>query len=142
MRVEAAFTDLPNLRQPIGGGFFYWNVRYLDGYTNQGNIIGNGTVGRQGIAVRADTTYWVASDKKLQFGYRNEISDSDFLQGGNLRDLHFKSEWTFNPRISVSSLFQYEWWNFPILTAGKKQNDFTASIQVTYWPHWRLKRGI
>jgi hypothetical protein len=141
MRVEAAFTDLPNLRQPIGGGFFYWNVRYLDGYTNQGNIIGNGTVGRQGIAVRADTTYWVASDKKLQFGYRNEIADSDFLQGGNLRDLHFKSEWTFNPRISVSSLFQYEWWNFPILTAGKKQNDFTASIQVTYWPHWRLKRG-
>jgi Capsule assembly protein Wzi/PAP2 superfamily len=141
MRVEAAFTNLPNLVQPPNGGFFYWNVRYLDGYTNKGNILGNATVGRQGIALRADSTYWVASDKKLQFGYRSEIADNTFLQGGNLRDLHFKSEWTFNPRISVSSLFQYEWWNFPLLTAGKKQNDFTASVQVTYWPHWRLKRG-
>jgi hypothetical protein len=141
LRVEAAFTNLPNLVQPPNGGFFYWNVRYLDGYTNKGNILGNATVGRQGIALRADSTYWVASDKKIQFGYRSEIADNSFLQGGNLRDLHVKSEWAFSPRLSVSSLFQYEWWNFPLLTAGQKQNDFTASVQVTYWPHWRLKRG-
>jgi Capsule assembly protein Wzi/PAP2 superfamily len=141
LRVEAAFTNLPGLLQTPQGGFFYWNTRYLDGYTNNGNILGNGTVGRQGIALRADTTYWVASDKTLQIGYRSEIVDSMFLQGGNLRDIHFKSEWALTPKISLSSLLQYEWWNFPLLTAGKKQNDFTASFQLTYWPHWRLKRG-
>ncbi len=141
LRVEAAFTNLPGLIQTPQGGFFYWNTRYLDGYTNNGNILGNGTVGRQGIALRADTTYWVASDKTLQIGYRSEIADSMFLQGGNLRDIHFKSEWALTPKISLSSLLQYEWWNFPLLTAGKKQNDFTASFQLTYWPHWRLKRG-
>ena len=141
MRVEASYTNLPGLVQTAQGGFFYWNVRYLDGYTNQGNILGNATVGRQGIALRADSTYWVSSDKTLQFGYRSEIADNMFLQGGNLRDIHFKSEWAFSPRVSLSSLLQYEWWNFPLLSAGKKQNDFTASFQLTYWPHWRLKRG-
>jgi hypothetical protein len=141
LRVEAAFTNLPGLVQTPQGGFFYWNTRYLDGYTNKGNILGNAAVGRQGIALRADTTYWVASDKTLQIGYRSEIVDSMFLQGGNLRDIHLKSEWALTPKVSLSSLLQYEWWNFPLLTAGKKQNDFTASFQLTYWPHWRLKRG-
>jgi Capsule assembly protein Wzi/PAP2 superfamily len=141
LRVEAAFTNLPGLVQTSQGGFFYWNTRYLDGYTNNGNILGNGTVGRQGIALRADTTYWVAADKTLQVGYRSGIADNMFLQGGNLRDIHFKSEWALTPKVSLSSLLQYEWWNFPLLSAGKKQNDFTASFQLIYWPHWRLKRG-
>ncbi|MGZ4875856.1 MAG: capsule assembly Wzi family protein, partial [Candidatus Angelobacter sp.] len=141
LRLEASYTNLPGLIQTPQGGFFYWNTRYLDGYTNKGNILGNAAVGRQGIALRADSTYWVASDKTLQIGYRSEIADNMFLQGGNLRDIHFKSEWALTPKVSLSSLLQYEWWNFPLLSAGKKQNDFTASFQLTYWPHWRLKRG-
>jgi hypothetical protein len=142
LRVEASYTNLPGLIQfNQGGGFFYWNVRYLDGYTNKGNILGNATVGRKGIAMRADSTYWVASDKTLQLGYRSEIADNMFLQGGNLRDIHFKSEWSFSPRVSLSSFLQYEWWNFPLLSAGDKQSNFTASFQLTYWPHWRLKPG-
>lgn len=141
MRIEASYTNLPGLIQTPEGGFFYWNDRYLDGYTNKGNIIGDATVGRQGISFRASSTYWVASDKTVQFGYRSEIADSMFLQGGNLRDLYFKSEWALNRKLSLSSFLQYEYWNFPILSAGKKQNDFTASFQLTYWPHWSLKRG-
>jgi capsule assembly protein Wzi/PAP2 superfamily protein len=140
-RVEASFTNLPEWRQNSQGGFFYWNVRYLDGYTNKGGIIGNATVGRQGIALRAQSTYWVASDKTLQFGYRNEIADNMFLKGGNLRDTFFKSEWSFSPKVSLTSLLQYEWWNFPLLSAGQKQTNFTASFQLTYWPHWRQKGG-
>jgi Capsule assembly protein Wzi/PAP2 superfamily len=140
-RVEAAFTNVPQFLEPLGGGFFYWNTRYLDGYTNQGNIIGNATVGRQGISLRAESTYWFASDKTIQIGYRSNIVDNMFLQGGNIRDMYLHSEWNFNHRMSLSSFLQYEWWNFPLLTAGKKQNDFTASFQLTYWPHWRWKRG-
>jgi hypothetical protein len=140
-RVEASYTNLPGLIQTPQGGFFYSNDRYLDGYTNKGNIIGDGTVGRQGIALRADSTYWFASDKTIRVGYRSEIADNMFLQGGNLRDIHLKSEWSFGPQVSLTSLLQYEWWNFPLLSAGKKQNDFTAQFQLTYWPHWRLKRG-
>jgi hypothetical protein len=141
MRVEASYTNLPGLIQTAEGGFFYWNDRYLDGYTNKGNIMGDATVGRQGISFRASTTYWAASDKTVQFGYRSEIADSMFLQGGNLRDIYAKSEWALTPKLSLSTFLQYEYWNFPLLTAGKKQNDFAASFQLTYWPHWRLKRG-
>lgn len=141
MRVEAAYTNLPGLFQPPQGGFFYWNVRYLDGYTNKGNIIGNATVGRQGISLRAESTYWAASDKSIQFGYRSNIVDSMFLQGGNLRDLYLRSDWSLSRNVSLSSFLQYEYWNFPLLGAGKKQNDFTASFQLTYWPHWRLRGG-
>ncbi len=141
MRVEASYTNLPGLIQTPEGGFFYWNDRYLDGYTNKGFIIGDATVGRQGISLRASSTYWVASNKTVQFGYRSEIADSMFLEGGNLRDLYIKSEWALTPKLSLSSFLQYEYWNFPLLSAGKKQNDFTASFQLTYWPHWSLKRG-
>jgi hypothetical protein len=141
MRIEASYTNLPGLIQTAEGGFFYWNDRYLDGYTNKGNIMGDATVGRQGISFRASTTYWAASDKTVQFGYRSEIADSMFLQGGNLRDIYAKSEWALAPKLSLSTFLQYEYWNFPLLSAGKKQNDFTASFQLTYWPHWRLKRG-
>jgi hypothetical protein len=140
-RTEAAYTNLPGLLEPIGGGFFYWNTRYLDGYTNQGNIIGNATVGRQGISLRAESTYWFASDKTIKAGYRSNVVDNMFLQGGNLRDAFLQSQWSFRRNLSVSSFLQYEWWNFPLLTAGKKQNDFTASFQITYWPHWRVKGG-
>ncbi len=141
LRVEAAYTNLPGLIQTSEGGFFYWNTRYLDGYTNKGNIIGNATVGRQGISYRAQSTYWLSSDRTLQFGYREEMADNMFLEGGNLRDAFFKSQWFFNPKISLVSLLQYEWWNFPLLSAGQKQTNFTASFQLTYWPHWKIKRA-
>jgi capsule assembly protein Wzi len=138
LRVEGGYTNLPGLIQPPGGGFFYWNVRYLDGYTNNGNIIGNATLGRQAIAFRAQSTYWVAADKTIQVGYRNQQVDSMFLQGGSLRDIYLHSEWSFNKQVSLTSFVQYEWWNFPLLSNGNQRNNFTASFQLTYRPHWKI----
>lgn len=140
-RFEAAYTDLQDFLQPAGGGFFYWNIRYLDGYTNKGNIMGNATVGRQGISFRATSTYWFASDKTIQLGYRSAEASPDFLQGGNLRDVQLHSEWSFKKGISLSSFLQYEWWNWPLLSDSRRQNNFTASLQVTYQPHWRFTGG-
>lgn len=139
-RVEGGYTNLPDLVQPPGGGFFNWNVRYLDGYTNNGKILGNATLGRQGIAFRASSTYWFDADKNIQLGYRNMEADKMFLGGGNLRDVSLRSEWNFGKAMSLSSFLQYEWWNFPLLSAGTKQNNFTASVRFTYWPHWRISR--
>ena len=138
-RAEVAYTDLQDFLQPVGGGFFYWNLRYLDGYTNKGNIMGNATVGRQGIAYRGSSTYWFAPDKTLRLGYRSEEADSDFAGGGHLKDVYVQCEWSFKKGVSLSSFMQYEWWNWPVL--GNKKNDFTASVQLTYWPHWRFKGG-
>ncbi len=140
-RAEGAYTNLPGLFEPAGGGFFYWNVRYLDGYTVRGNIIGDATVGRQGIALRAETTYWAAADKTVKLGYRSNIADAMFLQGGNLRDIYARSDWSLNPNVLLSSFLQYEYWNFPLLSAGEKQNNFTAAFQITWQPHWRVRHG-
>jgi len=140
-RFEGGYTDLPHLQQPAqGGGFYYWNIGYLDGHTNKGDIMGS-TIGRQGLSFRAATTYWVAPDKTVQLSYRNMETSPEFLRGGNLRDVRLRSEWSFNPNISLSSFVQYEWWNFPLLSAGNRQTNLTASFQLTYWPHWRIKRG-
>ena len=138
-RVEAAYTNLQDFLQPEGGGFFYWNTRYLDGYTNQGKIMGNATVGRQGIAYRGSSTYWFASNRTVQLGYRSEEADADFLKGGHLKDVYLQSGWSFSQNLSLTSFLQYEWWNWPLLS--NKQNDFSASLQLTYWPHWRLNGG-
>ncbi|HEY6249856.1 MAG TPA: capsule assembly Wzi family protein, partial [Candidatus Angelobacter sp.] len=139
LRVEGGYTDLPGFNQPAGGGFYYWNIGYLDGYTNKGNIMGS-TIGRQGVSVRAATTYWLASDKTIQLSYRNMETNKKFLQGGNLRDLRLQSDWSLRPQLSFKSMLQYEWWNFPLLSSGK-QSNFTASLELTYWPHWRFNGG-
>ncbi|HEY6348056.1 MAG TPA: capsule assembly Wzi family protein [Candidatus Angelobacter sp.] len=139
LRVEGGYTDLPGFNQPAGGGFYYWNIGYLDGHTNKGNIMGS-TIGRQGVSFRAATTYWLASDKTIQLSYRNMETNKKFLQGGNLRDLRLQSDWSLRPQLSLKSMLQYEWWNFPLLTPVK-QSNFTASLEVTYWPHWRFNGG-
>lgn len=138
LRAEAAYTNLPGLSQAPGGGFFYWNVRYLDGYTNKGNILGDATTGRQGISFRADSTYWISSDKTIQLGFRSNNVDSFFLRGGNFRDVYVNSKWSFPHALSLISFVQYERWNFPLLSAGRRKTDITASFQVTWEPKWRL----
>jgi hypothetical protein len=34
---------------------------------------------------------------------------------------------------------QYEQWSFPILATGR-QSDVTASVQLTFWPHWQIRK--
>lgn len=137
LRAEAAYTNLPGLIEPPGGGFFYWNVRYLDGYTNKGNIIGDATTGRQGISYRADSTYWFSSQKTIQFGFRSNNVDSMFLQGGNFRDIYLNSRWSLRHAVSLTGFIQGERWNFPLLSAGQRKTDVAASFEITYEPHWR-----
>ena len=80
--MEGGYDNLPGLLQPPGGGFFYWNTRYLDGYTNKGNILGDATLAGQGISIRADTTYWFASIRQFSSDIEANEVDSMFLQGG------------------------------------------------------------
>jgi hypothetical protein len=144
LRVEGGYTNLPELVQPLqicgcaAGGFFYWNTRYLDGYTNQGQIMGDATLGRQGIGYRGAATYWFASDRTVQVEYRQVNVDQEFLQGGDVRDFTVNSQWRLARNTALTAMLQYERWNFPLLDAGNRQHNFTASFQLTYFPHWKL----
>ncbi len=80
LRMEGTYTDLP-----IGGnvshGFFYWNDRYVDGYTNQGNLIGS-WIGRQGQGAQAWANYWFTPKNRIQLNFRHEKVSQQFIPGG------------------------------------------------------------
>src|SRR6185437_15442914 len=66
-RAEGMYTD-----PPIGGtvshGFFYFNGRYLSGYTADRNLMGS-WIGRQGQGGEGWATYWFTPQNKLQFNF-------------------------------------------------------------------------
>jgi hypothetical protein len=130
-RAEAAYTDLPGLRAT---GYYYYNDRYLDGYTNQGNIMGN-WVGRQGVGLLFNSTYWFSPRKTISVEYRSQRVNKDFLQGGSLDGFTVKSDLMLHSGISLSSSMQYQRWDFPVLAKGT-QSLLISTVQLTYWPKW------
>jgi capsule assembly protein Wzi len=119
-------------------GCFYVNDRYPGGsYVNGGNLIGS-WLGRGGQGERAWSTYWLSPRNKIQFQYRHQKVDGDYLpNGGTLNDGGVNVEFQLRPEVTVSGSVQYEKWNFPVLTPGV-QSNVTTSIQLTFWPRsWK-----
>jgi hypothetical protein len=119
-------------------GFVYAdNRRFLDGYTNDGVLMGS-WIGRAGRGGQAWLTYWLSPRNKIQLGYRLQTVSPDFIQGGRLADYSVQSEFMIGPNVGVSGLFQYEQWKFPVLNPTG-QSDVTASLQLTFYPHRRTR---
>ncbi len=117
-------------------GFVYSdNRRFLDGYTNDGYLMGS-WIGRAGRGGQGWLTYWFSPRNKVQLGYRLQGVSNDFIQGGRSVDYSAQSEFMVGPNVAVSGLFQYEQWKFPALNPTR-QSDVTASVQVTFYPHWK-----
>ncbi len=117
-------------------GFVYSdNRRFLGGYTNDGYLMGS-WIGRAGRGGQGWLTYWLSPRNKIQLGYRLQTVSPDFIQGGRLADYSAQGEFMIGPSIAVSGLFQYEQWKFPVLSPTG-QSDVTASLQLTFYPHWR-----
>lgn len=132
-RVEGVFTDNPNSNPVLQHGFFYWNDRYRNGYTNDGNLLGN-WIGREGQGAQAWSTYWFTPKDKLQFSFRHQKVSQKFVPfGGTLTDGGVSADFWLGSQVSVSGSVQYERWNFPVLAAAR-QNNTTVSIQFSYWP--------
>lgn len=135
LRAEGVKTSHPNLFSP---GFVYFDDRYVGGYTNDGNILGD-WIGRAGWGGQGWFTYWFSSRNNLQFSYRAQRVDHDFLEGGSLNDISAKwNQSLVSDQVGITALLQYENWRFPLLATDRK-TDLVASVQLTYWPHWKLK---
>jgi hypothetical protein len=128
-RAEGAFT--PDRLFP---GFFYFNVHYLSGYTNNRELMGS-WVGRQGSGFQLWSTYWFSARTTLQASYRSARVDHSFLQGGSLKDLGLTTNVVLGPEFSLQASAQYERWHFPLLSAGTVSNVTTA-LQLSYSPRW------
>ena len=132
-RAEGLYTDPPGIRAGLPRGFFYWNDRYLSGYTNDGSLIGS-WVGRQGQGVNAWATYWFTPKDNLQFSFRHEKVNKEFIpNGGTITDGGARASVWLNSTLSVSGSVQYETWDFPIISATRQSNVAT-SIEVKFWP--------
>lgn len=134
LRVEAANTDV------LSTGFYYWNGKYRSGYTNNGSLMA-GWVGRDGTGVKAQSTYWISPRNTLQVLYRQLHVGSDFLRGGEVKDIGIRTRFMLREELEVSAAAQYEHWYFPLLATGG-QNNLTATLQITYRPgSWWGARG-
>jgi hypothetical protein len=135
-RAEAVTTDPPTARS-IGGGYIYFENVYRDVYTNKGYMFGN-WIGREGKGYQGWITYWLSPQERIQLSYRNAKSAKDFVPGGTTQNLiaanailRLKPDWELN------AFAQYERWTVPVLAPGQK-SDFTASVQMTWYPHIRV----
>ncbi len=128
-RAEGAMTP-----ERLFPGFFYFNVHYLSGYTNDRQLMGN-WIGRQGNGFQAWTTYWFSGRSTLQASYRGMWVDHSFLRGGWIKDLSLSTNLPLGPDFSVQASAQYERWQFPLLSAGRVSN-MTTSVQLSYSPRW------
>jgi len=115
-------------------GCFYVNTRYPGGsYVNNGTLIGS-WLGRAGQGESAWSTYWLSPRSKIQFHFRHQKVDGDYLpRGGTVNDGGANIDFQLRPEITVSGSVQYEKWNYPILAASAVSN-VTTSLQLTFVP--------
>lgn len=128
-RAEGAVT--PDRLFP---GFFYFNVHYLSGYTNNRNLMGS-WVGRQGHGFQLWSTYWLSPRSTVQATFRTLWVDHSFLQGGWMKDLGVTANIALGREFSLQGSAQLERWQFPLLSMTRVSN-ITTSLQISYSPHW------
>jgi len=131
-RAEAVYTDVPTSRSNEGR-FIYFDSGYHDSYTNKKYLLGS-WIGREGQGIQAWTTYWISGRNSVQFGYRHSKVDGDFIPGGGtLNDGSVRANFWRNDEWNISSFVQYEKWKFPLL-AATAQTNWTASVEIGFWP--------
>jgi membrane-associated phospholipid phosphatase len=118
------------------GNLNYWNLDYTDGYTNNGNLMGN-TVGREGITLQAWTRYWMSPRNTLDFSWKQSRVLSDFVPGGGKwQDFQASYSVTKHSGLYLKTFLQFEHISsFPLLFPGSR-NNLTAAIELGYLPQW------
>jgi hypothetical protein len=137
LRLEGLYTDVPGQQAT---GFLYWNGRYRSGYTHEGNLLAS-WIGRQGRGGQAWATYWLTPRSQLQLSFRHVEVDQAFIGGGRLNDFGGRGEFMLRSDFGISGFLQYEQWSFPVL-AARSQSNFTISLQLTFYPHWRTGKKV
>jgi hypothetical protein len=119
-------------------GCFYHNFQYVNGYTNDGQLMGT-WIGRaaQGEAIRSN--YWISATKTIGIALRHRKIDRQFLpQGGTQNDASVTADFLTKSGFRFSGTVQYERWQIPLLAASL-QSNVTASVQFSFWPQVRAK---
>jgi membrane-associated phospholipid phosphatase len=132
LRAEGVYTDVP-AGGALSRGFFYFNVRFLNGYTNGGALLGS-WIGRQSQGAQASSNYWFNARDRLRFSFRHQKISQQFVPGGGtLTDFGVQSEWQLRDNLTVSAGAQYERWLIPLLQPGPQQN-LSTTLSIRFEP--------
>jgi hypothetical protein len=135
---RAEVIGTPHTREFMPGFVYFDLRRFRDGYTNDGNLLAS-WIGRAGRGGQGAMTYWFSPRSTLQFGYRYQKVDRDFLEGGHLDDFSIRPQFMLMNDLALSGLLQYEHWYFPLLSSAGKSNT-TAQLQLTFYPHLQFHK--
>jgi membrane-associated phospholipid phosphatase len=139
LRAEGVYTDLP-IGGAVSHGFFYFNDRYLNGYTNQGQLLGS-WIGRQGQGAQAWANYWFSARNRLQVNFRHQKVSHEFIPGGGtLTDIGVRSDYWLRPSVGLSTTLQYERWLFPVIQPNAARN-VSATVEIQFQPQKLFRRG-
>jgi Capsule assembly protein Wzi len=134
-RAEGLLSPHRDLTFP---GFFYFNVHYLSGYTNNRQLIGS-WIGREGDGEQTWTTWNLSPHSSIEASYRAMTVNREFLEGGTLRDYRVAANLQIRPEWQLRLEDQAEWWRFPLLSASpQRNNEFT--LQLSYRPIGRVRQ--
>jgi hypothetical protein len=129
---------IPVVAAAVGSGNFgqfnYWNDSYHDGYTNEGNLIGN-TVGREGRSIQGWFTYWISPRDIVRLAYSHNTVSADFVPGGGAwQNYSLQSETYLRNGFYIKADLQYENISrYPILFNGPQRN-FAAAVEIGFYP--------
>jgi membrane-associated phospholipid phosphatase len=138
-RVEGIYTDVP-AGGALSHGFFYFNSRFLNGYTNDGNLIGS-WIGREGQGAQAWANYWFSPRTRLQLTFRHQKVSQQFVPGGgSLTDFGARTDFTLRRDFDLTVSVGYERWLFPIIQPNASRN-VSASIGVVFTPQRILQKA-
>jgi hypothetical protein len=133
--MEAVSTESPGAGAGHTDGHLnYWNFLYRDGFTNDGNLIGN-TVGREGQAIQLWSTYWISPRNTVQFVYKHSSVNPEYIPGGGeWQDYGIRSEIGLKSGFYAKAQLQYEHISrFPVLFKGVERN-FSTILELGFYP--------
>jgi membrane-associated phospholipid phosphatase len=137
LHLETVSTESPgffNFGGPNKGNLNYWNQTYRDGYTNEGNLIGN-PVGRMGSSIQAWLTYWMSPSSTLQFSCKTNTVSANFIPGGgDWQDYRLGYDKYLKSGLYWKNQVQYEHiTRYPILF-GSSHGNLTAIVEFGWAP--------
>jgi len=134
LRIESTSTEAPIFTIPTGGYIFYWDIKYHDGYVNDGQLMGN-TVGRKGRAFQDWTTIHVSDLNQIQISFTDRQVDPRFVPGGGLwQDYGASYETHLKSGFYAKTNMQFEHiQHFPMLFPGRV-NNITTSVEIGFSP--------
>jgi hypothetical protein len=133
-KMDLRFEGYLTPRRVFFPGFYYDNVHYLSGYTNNRQLMGS-WIGRESNGFQAWSTWRFSSRSSIQASVRHSTESAQFLRGGNLLDVRFAADIALRQDWQLHAVAQEERWRFPLLsTENNPVHNQTFTIQLSYRP--------